>query len=221
MGNLHKGLSALTGSSIEGTEKEKKKYNLIYELFKLIQYMYNLGVINQSISNLKYIGLVLCNIGTDIDEDIEVTLIIPEQVFISAQKISKMIDDNKQFITSELDLDEIFKIHQTAEYLSYDNSKVKTQSDSKKSQPLIFDLFGKDSYNKTDFLNSIIETWEYDTYILGDKYILKVKFDYIKHNSSIAFPVVLLFNDMIDKIEYTITSRNCIEVINGIVNVES
>jgi hypothetical protein len=55
----------------------------------------------------------------------------------------------------------------------------------------------------------------YEVYSSDENYIVKVRFEYIKHNTSVAFPSVLLFFNEISKIKYTITSKYCPEKING------
>ena len=52
----------------------------------------------------------------------------------------------------------------------------------------------------------------YDIYLDGDSYVIKLKFDYLKHHTMVAFPAAILLKG--------ITSKNSAEVIDGVLKVE-
>ena len=58
-------------------------------------------------------------------------------------------------------------------------------------------------------------------YSSEDKYILKLKVDYIKHNTTVAFPTILFVKNEIDEIPYKITSKNNPDVVEGCIKVKS
>lgn len=61
----------------------------------------------------------------------------------------------------------------------------------------------------------------YGFYSSEDKYIVKLKVDYIKHNTTVAFPTILFVKNEIDEIPYKITSKNNPDVVEGCIKVKS
>ena len=59
----------------------------------------------------------------------------------------------------------------------------------------------------------------YDVYEDEDDYVLKVKFDYLKHNTTAAFPAVVLVKDKGVEIRYEITSKNDSNVTRGVISI--
>ena len=53
------------------------------------------------------------------------------------------------------------------------------------------------------------------------KDIVKLKVDYIKHNTTVAFPTILFVKNEIDEIPYKITSKNNPDVVEGCIKVKS
>ena len=51
-------------------------------------------------------------------------------------------------------------------------------------------------------------------------FIVKLKFDYLKHHTTAAFPAAVLLRAKPETIRYTITSKNSAEVIDGNLLVE-
>lgn len=45
--------------------------------------------------------------------------------------------------------------------------------------------------------------------------------DYIKHNTTVAFPTILFVKNEIDEIPYKITSKNNPDVVEGCIKVKS
>lgn len=54
-----------------------------------------------------------------------------------------------------------------------------------------------------------------------DKLIVKLKVDYIKHNTTVEFPSFLFINSVISEISYKITSKNNPNVVEGIISVST
>ena len=59
----------------------------------------------------------------------------------------------------------------------------------------------------------------YDVYEDREDYVLKVKFDYLKHNTTVAFPAVVLVKDRASEIKYEITSQNSPNIISGFISI--
>ena len=54
-----------------------------------------------------------------------------------------------------------------------------------------------------------------------DQCIMKVKFDYIKHHTVIAFPTPIFLQQVPTEIEYTITSQNSPDILSGKILVQT
>lgn len=72
-----------------------------------------------------------------------------------------------------------------------------------------------------DFTDEIKDVFCYGFYSSEDKYIVKLKVDYIKHNTTVAFPTILFVKNEIDEIPYKITSMNNPDVVEGCIKVKS
>lgn len=74
-----------------------------------------------------------------------------------------------------------------------------------------------------DFTDEIKDVFYYGFYSSEDKYIVKRKVDYIKHNTTVAFPTILFVKNEneIDEILYKITSKNNPDVVEGCIKVKS
>ena len=219
LGNLHQSIGAIPGySSVNGTNEEKRKYYLINDLFKAIQDFSKWSSADRALSGLKYIELLLTNNGTDVDEDVEVTLSFPINSLITIDTFPELSDDDKKYLMNEKGLDEVFHTYPTADYLDYHESKVRPRPITTQIDP-VPDIFGTTYNTSQKFKDSLYDTFGYDVYFAEDKYIVKIKFDYIKHNTSVAFPSMFLLHHDINEIPFTITSKHCPEKITGVLSV--
>ena len=69
--------------------------------------------------------------------------------------------------------------------------------------------------NKEDYRDSLDTIFQYKIVEKSDSDVLMFNIDYLKHNTSIAFPSDLMFKDIPELIEYEINSKNIPEVIKG------
>lgn len=218
LGNLHQSIGALPGySSVSGTDEEKRKYYLINDLFIAIQDFSKWSSADSALSGLKHIELLLTNNGTDVDEDVEVTLSFPKDSLITVDTFPELSNEDKKYLMNEKGLNEVFHTYPTADYLDYNESIIRhkpiaTQIDT------VPNIFGTNTSQK--FKDSLYDIFGYDVYLAEDKYIVKIKFDYIKHNTSVAFPSMILLRHDINGIPFTITSKHCPEKITGVLSVK-
>ena len=99
-------------------------------------------------------------------------------------------------------------------YSDYDSSIVTSRRFSPRiSTPPIFPGYTRD--HSDDFESELADVFCYSCFDEGEKYIVKLKFDYIKHNTTIAFPSVIFIKEPFGAIPYTITSKNSPEVVSG------
>ena len=219
LGNLHQSIETLPGySSVSGTDEEERKYFLINDLFKIIQEMFNWSSANIALCGMKYIELLLTNNGTDIDEDVEVTLSFPTNSLITPDTFPELSDEDKIYLMNEKGLDEVFRTYATADLLDYHKSIVRYRPISTPIEP-VPGLFVTTYDTSKKFKDKLYDTFGYDVYLTGNSYVVKIKFDYIKHNTSVAFPSMILLHNDINEIPYTITSKHCPDKITGVLSV--
>ena len=70
-----------------------------------------------------------------------------------------------------------------------------------------------------DFENELAEIFFYSCFDDGEEYIVKLKIDYIKHNTTVAFPSVIFIKEPFESIPYSITSKNSPDIVNGEVKI--
>lgn len=216
VGDLHEALGGLSFySSVNGTKNEEHKFHLINKLYTTINEFLEWDSADEKLSKLKAISLVLSNNGTTYYEDVEISLTIPKSSFVTVDNFPELTDTDKNYLLNDKDLDDIFKIEPTSEYLDYDISVIHRQPNLPSMPSTSIGPYGLNYDYSAGFFDCLSDAFGYEVYSSGENYIVKVRFEYIKHNKSVAFPSVILFFNEISKIKYTITSKHCPEKIDG------
>ena len=115
-------------------------------------------------------------------------------------------------------MSEIFGIGSTSTYADYDSSIVTSQRFSPRvSTPSIFPGYSQ-NYSD-DFDSELADVFCYSCFDEGEKYIVKLKIDYIKHNTIVAFPSVIFIKEPFNSIPYTITSKNSPDIVTGEIRI--
>lgn len=118
----------------------------------------------------------------------------------------------------EVDMSILFGIEGTSEYIEYLESKQNGRT------PYGARPYGLPGYvpdYRDDFTDEIKDVFCYGFYSSEDKYVVKIKVDYIKHNTTVGFPTILFVKNEIDEIPYKITSKNNPDVVEGCIKVKS
>lgn len=220
LGNLSKNpLSSdfLTGPSLEGSEGEIRKYEKIQELQETISDALKWATVEQSFSDKHCLKLAVQNCGKAIDEDVEITFEIPQKSLLTLDEFPQFSNKTMGYLLNECTMDVLFGIGSTAEYIGYPESQKNERR-----------YYGTHSYGlpglvpdySDDFKAELDNIFCYSVYPNGNSYILKIKVDYIKHNTSVAFPSVLFIKDEITEIPYKITSKNNPDIVEGTLKVQ-
>lgn len=211
-------IGILGRNSLNGTDAEIEKYNTIKELLETLSKALEWTSVENAFSDKKCLKLALQNCGTDIDEDIEISLRIPKNSLLPINEFPKFNNDEMGYLLNDCNMSELFGICSTATYSDYDSSIVTSRNFSPHvSMPNILPRHISDYSN--DFESELADVFCYSCFDEGEKYIVKLKYDYIKHNTTIAFPSVIFVKDLFKVIPYTITSKNSPEVISGEIKV--
>lgn len=216
LGNLSQNsmpTSIMGGYSLNGTNAEEEKYDTIQELLETISKALEWAPIEKAFSDKKCLKLALQNYGTDVDEDIEISLKIPKNSLLPINEFPKFDNGEMGYLLNDCDMSELFGICSTSMYSDYDSSIVTSRRFSPHvSTPTIFPGYAPDYYD--DFENELADVFCYSCFDEGTEYIIKLKFDYIKHNTTIAFPSIIFIKKPFAAIPYTITSKNSPEIIS-------
>ncbi len=221
LGNLSQNTmtpSILGGASITGTKAEEEKYDTIQELLETISSALKWVPVEKAFTDKKCLKLALQNCGTDIDEDIEISLTIPKSSLLPINEFPKFDNDEMGYLLNDCNMSEIFGIGSTSTYADYDSSIVTSQRFSPRvSTPSIFPGY---SPNYSDYFESeLADVFCYSCFDEGEKYIVKLKIDYIKHNTIVAFPSVIFIKEPFNSIPYTITSKNSPDIVTGEIRI--
>ena len=221
LGNLSQNTttpSIMGGMSISGTKAEEEKYDTIQELLETISNTLKWAPVEKSFTDKKCLTLALQNCGTDVDEDIEISLTIPKSSLLPINEFPKFDNDEMGYLLNDCNMSEIFGICSTSVYSDYNSSIVTSRRFSPRvSTPSIFPGYTPD--HSDDFESELADVFCYSCFDEGEKYIVKLKFNYIKHNTTIAFPSVIFIKEPFGAIPYTITSKNSPEVISGEIKI--
>lgn len=224
LGNLSKNImdiSILGGCSYTGTADEELKYELITKLHDSISEFINWSKIEDTYAGLTCIQLAIENSGTAVDEDIEVELRFNNGILLPLDKFPEIGDEYAiKYVLDKCDLEDLLCIPPTALYKAYEDSQ-KLGSHVGVSQNLHSwsPFIGRDY--QEEYQDCIADIYCYEIFKEKDKCILKVKFDYIKHHTVIAFPTPIFLQQVPTEIEYTITSQNSPDILSGKLFVET
>lgn len=218
LGNLLKnqlGSMAILGGGInlEGTQEEKKKYRMILTLRDEIINLLNWAPVEKAFSNFNCIKLALINDGTSIDKDIEITLKFTKTSLITFKEFPEFDNKTQGYLLNDCNMDELFGIKGTAEYIDYKSSESTRIPIVSRIPNIGINGFTPDY--EDDFSAELGDVFRYSMYLEQDIYILKLKIDYIKHHTAIAFPSVIFLKDNPGIIAYSISSTNMSQVIEG------
>lgn len=203
------------GRSYSGTEKEELKYESITKLHDLILEFVNWSKVEEAYTGLTCIKLAIENSGTAIDKDVEVELRFNTDLLLRLDKFPVIQDESAvKYLLDECDLEDVLSIPPTAQYKAYEDSLQSASYVGAGQSPNLFDPFIGRDYQE-EYWDSITDIYCYEIFAEKDQCIVKVKFDYIKHHTVIAFPTPIFLQQIPTEIEYTITSQNSPDILSG------
>lgn len=220
LGNLNEStasnLSGFSGKNLEGTDDEIRKYWLIKELHATILNAVEWKPIEKAFSTQKCLKIALQNCGKAIDEDVEISLQIPKDVLLTTKEFPQLSENDMKYLITDFDMNALFGIDSTAEFVQYSMSE-QNQNNGNRVYP--YGLPGYTPDYLSDYVEKLNDVFCYDIFPSNDNYILKLKVDYIKHHTTIAFPTVLFLKDDISEIPYKIISKNNPDIFEGILKI--
>lgn len=221
LGNLGKDSltsNFMTGPTLKGSSDEIRKYELIKELHETISKALEWAAIEQAFDGKNCLKLAIQNCGKAIDEDVEITFRMPQKSLLTLPEFPRFKNREMGYLLNDCEMDVLFGIGSTAEYIEYADSQ---KSGNAHHSAHSYGLPGYVPDYSDDFVAELNDVFCYSIYPDGDNYIVKLKVDYIKHNTTVAFPSILFIKDEITEIPYKITSRNNTDVVEGTLKVQA
>lgn len=219
LGNLNKdslSVSFLGGPNLKGSPEEIQKYRKIKKLRETISKALEWAPVEKAFSDKQCLRLAIQNCGKAIDEDVEITFEIPRKSLLTMTEFPNFKNDEMGYLLNDCDMSVLFGIDSTAEYVEYSESE---RNRTTNYTPRPYGLPGYVPNYSDDFIEELNNVFCYSIYSSGDNYIVKLKVDYIKHNTTVAFPSILFVKDEIIEIPYKITSKNNPDIVTATLKV--
>ena len=218
LGNLHQETSTpvinimnTTTTEYVGSDSEKEKHKLIKELIKKVEDYTDAEEYFLKLSSLYNASLIISNVGTSFDEDIDVKICIDKGHLISTDNIPI---PGIHFIEELVNADAaeyLFAGHSTADVEVYSNYPVQPYI------PGLIDLPFRSREEelekcKEKYSESVDDIFCYDVHHSDEEDILCFNIPYLKQHTSMYFPSYLFFESIPQYIRYEIRSKHSANV---------
>ena len=220
LGNLGKdsiSVSMYGGPKLKGSSEEITKYRKIKKLHETISNALDWAPVEKAFSNKNCLRLAVQNCGKAIDEDVEIAFEIPQKAMLTLTEFPNFENDEMGYLLNDCDMRILFGIDSTAEYIEYSESEKNRIANY---TPRPYGLPGYVPNYSDDFIDELNDVFCYSVYPNGDNYIVKLKVDYIKHNTTVAFPSILFIKDEVLEIPYKITSKNNPNIVERVLKIQ-
>ncbi len=198
-----------------GSSKSLKKYKMILELNEKIEQLVDWGIFLEKVKNYKFIQLAITETGNLADEEIEVSLEIPNNAYV----------DNESFPSvSDVIIKDINENYSRKMFMpEYNNSisdfrRMPLSTSPYIPTPLSLPLY-YDSGSNEKKINTIYDYIDYNVFEKEDKTNISFTIKNLKEKETMIFPGNIILKDKIDNIEYSIISKNSKNKISGTLNI--
>lgn len=219
LGDLYQDTNTLylvgySGVTLYGTDDEKNKYRDLHSLYDKIEFLLARKTFEEMFNDLNSIKLILSNEGKSVDEDIDILMYFPEGTIVYPEDMPLVDEHTKKIIEKQVSFRYLFGISATSNYINYEDSIQRIQNMSTGNYtPPIFD-----SNYEDDYYDDLYDIFGYEFFEENGYSIVKLHVDYIKHNTSVAFPTPIFVNKKLNCIKYKIRSKHTSLEIDG--NIE-
>ena len=166
---------------------------------------------------------MISNSGKKYDEDIDVKLKVPKGCLLKHQEIPFPGLNIIEYLIDINFTDYVFSIKETETVSEYSYSKTEHLNFNNIPSPNPFfqkSISDKYEENKNNYLDSLDSLFSYKVFDSSEFDVLVLHIEYLKHNSSMAFPSVLMFKNIPEAITYEITSKYLPDVVQGNIKLE-
>lgn len=215
VGNLHEKNQPFGGGpfgtepsySIEGAEEEKEKYDQILELHDEIIKYAQWEMFFKGLSSKYYLKLALCNSGKSFDEDIDIKIYIKSGVLCKREQLPFPGEDILEDVNTIELIDILFKPNKSLsaiEYEDYPTSIPAIEIPSSISRPTYRENIEAE---KKTYKNTIESLFCYEYFQDNNFDVICFKQSYLKQNTNVLFPTILVFNAYVDSINLKFTQN--------------
>lgn len=217
LGNLsrQRNLATLPGMgnsySLVGTKEEKDKYEMIENLYFKITELQEWSEFFDKLSSLLYVELALTNFGSSFDEDIDVSLYIPKGHLQKAVEIPVPGNGIIELITENIY--SFFKPPKSIAVKEYENYPSSNSHFIESFPGLPISHTEEVERNRQKYEEVIEELFCYEYFSEEEFDVVRFAQPYLKQNSNVFFPSILLLKSKPDYVYYEISSKFSPEVI--------
>jgi len=228
IGNLSKQNQLLGGGPfgtspsyyLVGSDEEKEKYNLLMELYDEIIKYTQWELYFKDLSSKFYLNLALCNFGTRFDEDIDIKVYMQSGYLCKSKQLPFPGEDILEDVNKNDLVDILYRPKKSLSVIEYEDYPT-----SIPDLNIPFGLNGptyreKIKSEKNTYNNSIESLFCYDYFHDNEFDVICFNQSYLKQNSNVLFPSILVFNSFTESIHYEISSKHFPEIIKGQINLK-
>ncbi len=205
-------------SKLIGTKSEIEKFEMLENLYNSTRDYFDWIDFFDKYSNLSCIKIAIENTGKSYDEDVEVILNFNDENLILPNEFPELLYSTKKYLVDEFDFDDIFGVKESINIKDY-NASIMTKGFDRNSINLPT-LFGVKDYDES-LLEELLDTFDYSIYSKDSQRVIKLDFDYVKHNTVVAFPTVLFVKGAFSEIKYEIKSKHSPDKVTGSIGVRA
>ncbi len=209
--------------SLDGADEEQMKYNLIMDLYWEINEYNQYYDYFSALQKKHYVKCIISNTGTSFDEDIDVKLIFPKGCICHAKDLPipgysfiKMFNQNSLeetlFMIETLVNIDGFSNYPPASTYHMPNMDMAILMQGKSASEEYAEY--KETYN-----DAIEQLFCYTTFSDGQYDILSFNIPYLKQNTNMGLPSVLVFNDLPQVIGFEIRSKYLPNIVKNSIKV--
>lgn len=226
VGNLKKNTPLVSpfyggGISFDGSEEEKHRYDAIQELYWDIEEYQEYKKFFTHIDQQNFVDFVVANDGNAFDEDIDVKLIIKKGIISLPKDISTPGISIIEEILQMNFLEYAYKIEASDIIDSYTGYPLQQPDFDYHIPNMLGRTSAQDEYQKhiRKFKKNLERIFCYQHYVRDEYDILTFHIDYLKHNTAIAFPSVLVLKDIPEMVEYEMSSKFMPDIVKGKIKI--
>lgn len=197
--------------TLVGTEEEQNKYELIKELdiqiSKYQEWFAFLGILSSQF----HLELALTNFGSSFDEDIDVTIYIPKGLIYKVDEIPLPGDNILETINDYIDV--FFKPIKSKSVKEFEDYPTSPPSFTTSFYNLLRTHAEEVERNRSIFKETLEYLFCYEYFTEGNYDVIRFTQPYLKQNTNIFFPTVLLLKSEPNSISYEISSKHFPKIV--------
>lgn len=184
-----------------GSKKSLEKYKMILNLNDKINRTLEWLIFLDQIKDYKFIQLAISEIGNISDEEIEVSIELPKDIYIDTEDFPEVHKNIREEVSREYSR-KMFMPEYENDISDFRKMPLSTNLHIPSNPPLSF-------YNSaTDSLDTIYDFIDYDVCEKQEKTIINFTIKNIKVGETMVFPGNIILRNEIESMEYSIISKN-------------